>query len=138
MRSVLLVQTYAVSLVAFLILDFAWLGLIARGFYRRQLGELLSPDVRWSAAVVFYLIFVAGVVVFAVLPAVERGSLGRALLLGGFFGLVAYAAYDLTNLATLRGFPTLVAAVDMAWGTVLTAAVAGLGYLFASWLSPTA
>lgn len=131
MRAVSLVQTYAVSLVAFLILDFAWLGLIARGFYRRQLGELLSPDVRWSAAVVFYLIFVAGVVVFAVLPAVERGSLVRALLLGGFFGLVAYAAYDLTNLATLRGFPTLVAAVDMLWGTVLTAVVAALGYLFA-------
>ncbi len=131
MKGVSLLQTYAVSLVAFLILDFAWLGLIARSFYRRQLGELLSPDVRWSAAVVFYLIFVAGVVVFAVLPAVERGSLVRALLLGGFFGLVAYAAYDLTNLATLRGFPTLVAAVDMAWGTVLTAAVAALGYLFA-------
>ncbi|MGD2155027.1 MAG: DUF2177 family protein [Gemmatimonadales bacterium] len=135
MRTALLVQTYAVSLAAFLILDFAWLGLIARGFYRQQLGHLLSPDVRWSAAVVFYLIFVAGVVVFAVLPAVERGSLGRALLLGGFFGLVAYAAYDLTNLATLRDFPTLVAVVDVVWGTVLTAAVAALGYLFASGIS---
>jgi uncharacterized membrane protein len=134
MKSLSLLQTYAVSLAAFLILDFTWLGLIARGFYRQQLGDLLSPDVRWSAAVVFYLIFVAGVVVFAVLPAVERGSLLRALLLGGFFGLVAYAAYDLTNLATLRGFPTLVAAVDMVWGTVLTAAVAALGYLFARWM----
>jgi len=131
MKSMLFIQTYVVSLVTFLILDFAWLGLIARGFYRQQLGHLLSPDVRWSAAVVFYLIFVAGVVVFAVLPAVERGSLVRALLLGGFFGLVAYAAYDLTNLATLRGFPMLVAVVDMAWGTVLTAAVAAVGYLFA-------
>jgi uncharacterized membrane protein len=137
MRSVLFIQTYAVSLVAFLVLDFTWLGFVARGFYRQQLGDLLNPDVRWSAAVVFYLIFVAGVVVFAVLPAVERGSLGRALLLGGFLGLVAYAAYDLTNLATLRGFPTLMAAVDMAWGAVLTAAVAALGYLFANWVGPT-
>ncbi|MGD2218013.1 MAG: DUF2177 family protein [Gemmatimonadales bacterium] len=132
MKSMLYIQTYVVSLVAFLILDFAWLGVVARGFYRQQLGHLLSPDVRWSAAGVFYLIFVAGVVVFAVLPAVERGSLVRALLLGGFLGLVAYAAYDLTNLATLRGFPALVAVVDMVWGTVLTAAVAALGYLFAS------
>ncbi|UCC74650.1 MAG: DUF2177 family protein [Gemmatimonadota bacterium] len=131
MRTGLFLQTYAVSLVAFLVLDLAWLGLIARGFYRQQLGHLLSPDVRWSAAIVFYLLFVAAVVVFAVLPAVERGSLGKALLLGGFFGLVAYATYDLTNLATLRGFPTLVAAVDMTWGCVLTAAVAALGYLFA-------
>ncbi len=132
MRTALLAQTYAVSLVAFLLLDFAWLGLIARGFYRQQLGHLLSPDVRWTPAIIFYLLFVAAVVVFAVLPAVERGSLGRAVLLGGFFGIVAYATYDLTNLATLRGFPTLVAAVDMTWGCVLSATVATVGYWVAA------
>ncbi len=132
MRTALLAQTYAVSLVAFLLLDFAWLGLIARGFYRQQLGHLLSPDVRWTPAIIFYLLFVAAVVVFAVLPAVERGSLGRAVLLGGFFGIVAYATYDLTNLATLRGFPTLVAAVDMTWGCVLSATVAAVGYWVAA------
>jgi uncharacterized membrane protein len=132
MRTGLLLQTYAVSLATFLLLDFAWLGWIARGFYRQRLGHLLSPDVRWSAAILFYLLFIAGVVTFAVLPAVERGSLLRAVLLGGFFGLVAYATYDLTNLATLKGFPPLVAAVDMAWGFTLTAAVASVGYLFAS------
>ncbi len=132
MRTALFLQTYAVSLVTFLLLDIAWLGLIARGFYRQQLGQLLSPDVRWGAAIIFYLLFVAAVVVFAVLPAVERGSLARALLLGGFFGVVAYATYDLTNLATLRGFPALVAAVDMTWGCFLSAVVAAVGYLFAS------
>lgn len=132
MRAAVFLQTYVASLVAFLLLDFAWLGLIARGFYRQQLGHLLSPDVRWAAAIIFYLLFVAAVVVFAVTPAVERGSLGRALWLGGFFGFVAYATYDLTNLATLRGFPTLVAVVDMAWGCLLTAAVAAVGYLVAA------
>ena len=85
-----LLQTYGVSLVAFLALDALWLGLIARGFYRDQLGSLLTPDVRWGAALLFYVIFVAGVLVFAVLPAVERGSLGRALLLGGFFAIKRY------------------------------------------------
>lgn len=132
MRFGVFLQAYAASLVAFLLLDFAWLGLIARGFYRQQLGHLLSPDVRWIPAIIFYLLFIAAVVVFAVAPAVERGSLGRALLLGGFFGIVAYATYDLTNLATMKGFPTLVAAVDITWGGLLTAAVAAVGYLVAS------
>ena len=124
--------TYAVSLVVFLALDLAWLGWIARGFYRAQLGDLLSPQVRWGAAILFYLLFVAAVVVFAVMPALERASLTRAIVSGGFFGLVAYAAYDLTNLATLRGFPAVIAVVDMTWGTLLTAATAAAGYLFAA------
>jgi uncharacterized membrane protein len=132
MRATLFAQTYLVSLATFLALDFAWLGWIARGFYRRQLGHLLSPDVRWVPAIIFYLLFVAAVVVFAVAPAVERGSMGRALLLGGFFGIVTYATYDLTNLATLKGFPTLVVAVDMTWGCVLTSVVAAVGYFFAT------
>jgi uncharacterized membrane protein len=132
MRTIVAIQTYAASLVIFLLLDFVWLGLLARNFYRQQLGHLLSPDVRWLPAILFYLLFVAAVVVFAVLPAVERGSLLRAVLLGGFFGIVAYATYDLTNLATMKGFPTLVAAVDMTWGCVLSAVVAAVGYLVAA------
>ncbi len=132
MRTVLILQTYAASLATFLVLDFAWLGLVARGFYRQQLGHLLSPDVRWTPAIIFYLLFVAAVVVFAVVPAVERGSLLRAVFLGGFFGIVAYATYDLTNLATLKDFPALVAAVDMTWGCVLSAVVAAVGYVVAA------
>ena len=118
MSTARLLQTYGVSLVAFLALDALWLGIVARAFYRDQLGPLLTPDVRWGAALLFYVIFVAGVLVFAVLPAVERGSLGRAVLLGGFFGVVTYAAVG--------------AAVDMVWGGVLTATVATIGYLFAT------
>ncbi len=126
------IQTYGFSLLTFLVVDFTWLGLIARGFYRDQLGDLLAPDVRWVPAIAFYMLYVGAVLVFAVAPAVERESLWRAILLGGFFGVVAYATYDLTNLATLRGFPTAVAAVDIVWGGVLTASVATIGYLVAS------
>lgn len=126
------IQTWAVSLFVFLVLDFAWLGWIARGFYRSQLGPLMASTVNWAAALAFYCLFVAGVVVFVVAPALERDSLVRAVLLGALFGLVTYATYDLTNLATLRGFPAVMVPVDMAWGAVLTAVVASAGYLFAA------
>lgn len=127
-------KLYAVSIAAFLALDALWLGLVARNFYREQMGELLRPDPRWGAAGLFYVLFVAGIVVFVTLPAIERASFGRALLLGALFGLVTYAAYDLTNLAVLRGFPTLVAVVDLAWGATISAAVATIGYWAAGWL----
>jgi uncharacterized membrane protein len=131
MRTAIIVQTYVASLLAFLLLDFAWLGVLARRLYRDQMGHLLSDHVRWPAAIVFYLLFVAAVVVFVIIPGAERGSPLRTVLLGGFFGLVAYATYDLTNLAVLRGFPLPLAIIDMAWGALLTAAVSAVGYLFA-------
>ena len=127
-----LIRTYAALLATFLLLDFVWLGLVARGFYRSQLTDLLASEVRWLPAILFYMLFVAAILVFAVVPAVPRGSAGRAALLGGFFGVVAYATYDLTNLATMRDFPVTVAVVDMAWGGVLTASVATVGYMVAS------
>ncbi|HSM08796.1 MAG TPA: DUF2177 family protein [Gemmatimonadota bacterium] len=127
-------RLYSVSIVAFLVLDAVWLGLVARNFYRDQMGDLLRSDPRWGAAGLFYALFVAGIVVFVTLPAVERASIGRALVFGGLFGLITYATYDLTNLAVLRGFPTLVAVVDLAWGATISAAVATIGYWAAGWL----
>jgi uncharacterized membrane protein len=127
-------KLYAVSIVTFCALDAVWLGLIARTFYRQQLGELLRPDPRWGAALVFYALFVAGVVLFVTLPAVRGGTLGRAVMLGALFGLVTYATYDLTSLAVLRGFPVIVAVVDLAWGAAISAAVATVGYIAAGWL----
>jgi len=129
------VKLYFATLVVFLAIDMVWLGVLAKGFYQRHLGDLLRPDVRWGAALLFYLIFVGGVLLFAVLPALERASFRYAVLLGGLFGLIAYATYDLTNLATLRGFPPIVAVVDMVWGFVLTAVVAGAGYKIAGWMA---
>ena len=130
-------KLYAVSMTAFLALDALWLGVLARGFYRDQLGELLRPDPRWGAALVFYALFVAGIVVFVTLPALERSSPARALAFGALFGLITYATYDLTSLAVLRGFPTLVAVVDMAWGATISATVAAAGYFAAGWLGVT-
>lgn len=122
-------KTYVSALVAFLAIDFLWLGIVARGFYRRQIGFLLAEQANWWAAIAFYLLFVAGLLVFAIGPALQAHSLQKALLLGGFFGLVAYATYDLTNLATVKNWPLIVTLVDLAWGTVLAAAVSAIGYL---------
>ena len=122
-------KTYVTALVALLAIDFLWLGILARGFYRRHIGFLMAEQVNWWAAIAFYLLFVAGLVVFAIGPALEAHSLRKALLLGGFFGLVAYATYDLTNHATMKDWPPIVTLVDLAWGTVLAAAVSAIGYL---------
>lgn len=121
-------KLYAASLGVFLVVDLLWLGFIARGFYRRQLDSLLRPDIRWVPALIFYLVFVAGILIFAVIPALNRGSWGRAVALGGLFGAISYATYDLTNLATLKDFPPIVALVDIAWGAFLAALIAGIAY----------
>jgi uncharacterized membrane protein len=127
-------KIYLSALASFLAIDMVWLIVVARGFYRKQLGFLLSDQPNWWAAISFYLLFVAGLLVFAVVPALETGSLRRALLLGGFFGLVTYATYDLTNLATVKNWPWIVTVVDLAWGAVLATAVSCLGYLAGRWL----
>lgn len=120
---------YAFTALAFLAGDGVWLGLIARNFYRTQLGELMAPQPSIAAAAAFYLIYVAGVVYFAVWPALASGSWTTALLNGAALGFCAYATYDLTNLAVMRGFPSALAWTDLAWGTVLTAASATVGFL---------
>lgn len=125
------VKLYAATTGVFFLLDILWLGVIAKGFYARQMGHLLRDDVQWPAAVVFYLIYVAAILVLCVLPAVEKQSLTRAIGTGALFGLAAYAAFDLTALALLKGFPLQGALVDLAWGTVLTGSVSAAGYLIA-------
>ena len=125
------IKLYLIAIPVFFVIDILWLGLVARGFYQDQIGPLLRDKVNWGAAVAFYLVFLAGVVVFVVLPAVERQSLQHALVYGALFGLVTYAAYDLTNLAVAKDWPLAVTLVDMAWGTVLTATVSGVTYWIA-------
>ena len=112
--------TFAVMAV----LDGIWLLVVARSFYRQHLGFLMADTPNWAAAGAFYVIYAVGVTVFATQAGVEDGSVLTAAWRGGLFGLVAYATYDLTNMATLRGWPTIVTVVDMAWGTALSAAVA--------------
>lgn len=124
-------KVYAACIVVFFALDLTWLGVVAKGFYNAQMGHLLRPDVQWGAALLFYLIYVAAIVILCVAPAVEKQSLARAMALGAVFGLAAYAAFDLTSLALLKDFPAKVVYVDLAWGTVLSASVAGAGYFAA-------
>lgn len=112
-------KLYFTTLAAFLALDITWLGLVAGTLYRKYLGSFMAPSPNWFVAILFYLLYVAGVLVFVVLPGVKQNSLKATLLRGAFFGLVAYATYDLTNLATLQGWPVLITIVDLAWGTVL-------------------
>ena len=122
-------KLYAVAVITFLAIDLMWLGVIARSFYQAHIGHLMRANVNWAAAMAFYLVFVTGIVVLVVWPAIQRQSLGHALVLGALFGLVTYAAYDLTNLATLEAFPVTVALVDLTWGTVLCATVSAVTYL---------
>jgi uncharacterized membrane protein len=123
---------YVITLPVFFAIDLVWIGVVARDFYRRNLGHLLSSHVNWPAAILFYLVFIAGIVFFAIRPALEAGSGVRALTYGAFLGFLAYATYDLTNQATVRDWPTLVTVVDLAWGTVLTALVSFLSYQISS------
>jgi len=129
-----LLKLYAVALPTFLVIDLVWLGVVARSFYQDQMGHLMRANVNWVAAMVFYLVFVAGIVVLVVWPAIERESLAWALSLGALFGLVTYAAYDLTNLAVLEGYPLKIALVDLLWGTVLCASVSAITFSAWAWV----
>ena len=118
------------------IFDAFWLTVVASRFYKSQIGQLLLEKPNMTAAVIFYIIYVIGIVAFVLSPALEKGSWQYALGYGALFGFVAYATYDLTNLSTLKGFTTKVVVVDMIWGVCLTAAVAVISYgIIKQWLS---
>ncbi len=126
------IKLFAIALPVFFAMDMIWLGLVAKDFYRAQIGHLMKSDVNWTAAIIFYLIFIAGLVAFVIAPAMEKGSWTHALLFGALFGLVCYATYDLTNLAVAKDWPLLVTIVDLAWGAVLAASVSVVTYFIAS------
>jgi uncharacterized membrane protein len=116
-------KLYGITLPIFFAIDMVWLGLVAKPFYSKNIGFLMRADVNWLAAILFYLLFIAGLVLFVIWPAVEKGSWTRALGYGALFGLITYATYDLTNQATMKDWPVIVTVVDLIWGTVLAAAV---------------
>ena len=124
-------KLYALALPVFFAIDMVWLGLIAKNFYREHIGFLLKDSVDWKAAIVFYLIFIAGLVVFVIAPAFQHRSWLEALGKGALFGFITYATYDLTNQATVKNWPYLVTCIDLLWGTFLAAAVSIVSYFLA-------
>lgn len=123
------ILAYLLTSLVFFAIDMVWLGLLAKGLYQRMLGPLLAEQVNWAAALVFYFLFIGGIFIFAILPALEKESWRYALLYGCLFGFFTYATYDLTNLATLKNWPLQLVFIDIAWGMVLTGSVAIAGYL---------
>jgi uncharacterized membrane protein len=126
------IKLFLIALPVFFAIDMVWLGLVAKNFYRDQIGFLMTPNINWVAAIIFYLIFIAGLVVFVISPAMEKGSWMYAILFGALFGFITYATYDLTNLATLKDWPLMVTIVDLIWGAVLAASVSTITYFIAS------
>ena len=120
--------TYLIATVLFFAIDMAWLGFFAKGFYRDKLGFILSDKPNWAAAIIFYLIYIGGILFFAVLPSLREHSWAIAAVNGALLGMLCYATYDLTNMATIAKWPLIVVIVDIIWGIVLTGTVATLTY----------
>jgi uncharacterized membrane protein len=123
------IRLFLIALPIFFVIDIVWLILVARKFYSEQIGSLMRQDIGWTAAILFYFLFIAALVIFVITPAVEKHSWIHALVYGAFFGLVTYATYDLTNLATLKDWPVLVTIVDLIWGMVLSSSISVITYL---------
>lgn len=116
---------YLISVPVFFLIDMFWLGVVAKNIYQSRIGHLLG-EVNWTAAIIFYLVFLVGLTFFAIYPAFVDGKILTAILYGAMFGFFTYATYDLTNLATLRDWPLSITLIDMVWGTALGSLVAGL------------
>jgi len=125
------IKLFFIAFPVFFAIDMVWLGFVAKTFYQKHIGFLMSTNVSWVPAILFYLLFIAGLVVFVITPAVESKSWTYALLYGALFGLVTYATYDLTNLATLKNWPLLVTVVDLLWGMTLAMSVSVVSYFIA-------
>ena len=124
---------FGAVLAAFLACDAVWLALVAKDFYQLQIGALMLAQPRWGAAALFYPLYAFGLVFFCVSPALARGTWMTATTTGALFGLIAYGTYDLSNLATLKGWPAAMTVFDMLWGTIASAAAATAGYFAGDW-----
>lgn len=126
---------YLLTFVVFLVVDLLWLGVIAKNIYQKYLGDFLTDSLNWTAAFIFYLIYVVGISIFAIYPSVNKDSFYNAILMGALFGFFTYATYDLTNLATLKNWPLPIVFIDILWGAVLSAIVSLSGFYIVKWLN---
>jgi uncharacterized membrane protein len=125
-------KLYLIALPVFFAIDMFWLGVVAKNFYKEQIGFLMTPNVNWTAAIIFYLVFILGLVLFVISPALAKSSLQHAIVFGALFGFITYATYDLTNLATLKDWPLTLTIVDLIWGSVLASSVSSVTYYIAT------
>jgi len=125
------IKLYLIALPVFLGIDLIWLTFIAKNFYAKQIGYLMAKSPNLYAAFIFYLIFIAALIFFVITPALDKKMWTQALFAGAFFGLVTYATYDLTNLATVKDWPLIITIVDLIWGMVLSASVSVITYFIA-------
>lgn len=130
-----LLISYLLTTVVFFAIDMVWLGFIAKDLYRKHLGNFLSDKVNWTAAIIFYLLFITGIFYFSILPAIEKNSMAKAVISGALFGFFTYATYDLTNLATLKDWPLRIVFIDIIWGAILTGLVSTAGFFVVKWVS---
>lgn len=126
------IKIYLMALTTFFAIDMVWLGFVAKNLYAKQLGFLMKSDINWIAALLFYALYIAGLTFFVITPALQKHSWMYAVLAGAFFGLICYATYDLTNLATVKNWPIIITVIDLIWGTVLAAAVSFVTYIVAT------
>jgi len=120
---------YGIVLIIFFSVDLFWLGVVAKKLYAQHLGYIMAPQVNWAAALIFYLIFILGLLIFVIQPALVTQSLVRLIFSAALFGLVTYATYDLTNLATLKDWPIIITVIDLIWGMSLSVIVSVVSYL---------
>ena len=130
-----LILSYLLTAIFFFAIDMTWLGFIAKDLYKKYLGGFLSDKVNWTAAILFYLLFIIGIFYFAILPAIEKNSVAKAILSGALFGFFTYSTYDLTNLATLKNWPLQIVFIDIIWGSVLTGLVSIAGFYIVKWVA---
>jgi len=130
-----MIKLYFIALAIFLVIDGLWLTIIAKNFYAKHLGYIMTDTPNLFAAGLFYLIYILPLVDLVISPALEKSSLSTAIFTGALFGLCAYATYDLTNMATLKDWPLIVTVVDLIWGTTLSATIAALTFLVSKWIS---
>ncbi|AWW48347.1 DUF2177 family protein [Polynucleobacter paneuropaeus] len=124
---------YLAFLVALVSIDLVWLLGIAKNVYRDEMGSLMATEPKLLAGLAFYVLYALGALIFVVIPALSKQSLSHALLYGALFGFFCYMTYDLTNLAVIRDFPSRLAFIDIAWGSLVTAGVSGLVYKLGEW-----
>ena len=129
------IKIYLIAVPIFFLIDLTWLGLIAKNIYQKYMGHLMRPTPNWTVAVIFYLLFIVGLVIFAIYPAIRNNSWSYALLYGAMFGFFTYMTFDLTSLAVIKDWRWQIVIIDIIWGIVLSSSVSVLAYLIGkNWL----